>query len=50
RQMIVHRNNVLSIEPFFNRKVFLHLRVQHEEKPIVSRLKVTPFKDWVEMG
>ncbi|QES88094.1 LytR/AlgR family response regulator transcription factor [Rhizosphaericola mali] len=50
RQMIVHRNNVLSIEPFFNRKVFLHLHIQSNEKPIVSRLKVTAFKDWVEMG
>lgn len=50
RQTIVNRNNVLSIEPFFNRKVYLHLRIQPEEKPVVSRLKVTPFKDWLEMG
>lgn len=50
RQAIVHRKNVLSIEPFFNRKVFLHLQIQSNEKPIVSRLKVTAFKDWVEKG
>ena len=50
RQTIVNRNNVQSIEPFFNRKVYLHLHVQPEEKPIVSRLKVAQFKDWLEMG
>lgn len=48
RQMFVNRNNILSFEPYFNRKAVLHLKVESEEKPIVSRLKVVPFKDWVE--
>ncbi|MDX3915619.1 MAG: LytTR family DNA-binding domain-containing protein [Pseudosphingobacterium sp.] len=48
RQMLVNRDNVISIEPYFNRKVILHLKVHVDEKAIVSRLKVTPFKEWLE--
>lgn len=48
RQMFVNRANVISIEPYFNRKVILHLKVNADERAIVSRLKVTPFKDWLE--
>ncbi|MBF0650112.1 LytTR family transcriptional regulator DNA-binding domain-containing protein [Dysgonomonas sp. GY75] len=50
RQMLVHRNNILSIEPYFNRKVVLHLNVNAEEKAVVSRLSVTPLKKWIEKG
>ena len=48
RQMLLNRQAILSFEPYFNRKIALSLKIKPEEKPIVSRLKVTPFKDWLE--
>lgn len=48
RQMLLNRNAVESYEPYFNRKIVLHLSVKVEEKPVVSRLKVTDFKKWLE--
>ncbi len=48
RQMIVNRKAIMEIEPYFNRKVTLTLTNKTTEKPIVSRLKVTPFLAWVE--
>lgn len=50
RQMLVNRSNILSIEPYFNRKVVLHLIVNAEEKAVVSRLNVTSLKTWIERG
>ncbi|ADB39727.1 LytR/AlgR family response regulator transcription factor [Spirosoma linguale] len=48
RQMIVQRNAIVAIEPYFNRKVVLTLTAKPADLPIVSRLKVTPFLAWVE--
>ncbi|MCV6630216.1 MAG: LytTR family DNA-binding domain-containing protein [Flavobacteriaceae bacterium] len=48
RQMLVNRNAVRDIEPYFNRKVVANLIVNNRNKAIVSRLKVTPFKNWLE--
>ena len=48
RQMIVNRNAVVSMQPYFNRKVFVQIKVSIPEKPIVSRLKVSSFKKWLE--
>jgi len=48
RQMIVNRKAIKDIEPFFNRKVIVNLIFPVKKKPIVSRLKVTPFLEWVE--
>jgi len=48
RQMIINRNAVKEIEPFFNRKVTVKTTVQLTEKAIVSRLKVSPFLKWIE--
>lgn len=48
RQMLVNRDAVVSFEPYFNRKIILHLRISLADKPIVSRLKVTAFKEWLE--
>ena len=48
RQMLLNRQAILSFEPYFNRKIALSLKIKPEEKPIVSRLKVTPFKEWLE--
>ena len=48
RQMLVSRNTIKSFEPYFNRKVILQLSIKPEEKPVVSRLKVSAFKEWLE--
>ncbi|OJJ22469.1 hypothetical protein BKI52_07245 [marine bacterium AO1-C] len=48
RQMLVNRAAVVSFEPYFNRKIALHLQVQLSEVVVVSRLKVAPFKEWLE--
>jgi DNA-binding LytR/AlgR family response regulator len=48
RQMIVNRDAIREIEPFFNRKVIVSLSVETRDKAIVSRLKVTPFLYWIE--
>ena len=49
RQMIVARKALKDIEPYFNRKVVVHLNVSLPEKAIVSRLKVSPFLEWIEI-
>jgi two-component system, LytTR family, response regulator LytT len=49
RQMIVSRTAIKDIEPYFNRKVVVHLNVSLPEKAIVSRLKVSPFLEWIEI-
>jgi len=48
RQMLVNHSAVISFEPYFNRKIILQLCIAFEEKPIVSRLKVSAFKEWLE--
>ncbi|MPS65706.1 MAG: DNA-binding response regulator [Chryseobacterium sp.] len=48
RQMLINRNAVITIQPYFNRKVILELKVNPEENAIVSRLKVSLFKEWLE--
>ncbi len=50
RQMIVNRNAVVSIQPYFNRKAFIQIKISLTEKPVVSRLKVPAFKKWLETG
>lgn len=48
RQMIVNRDAIKEISPYFNRKVTVELSIDIPEKAVVSRLKVTPFLDWME--
>lgn len=48
RQMLVNRQAILSFEPYFNRKIILELRVDTPEKAVVSRLKVSDSKKWLE--
>jgi len=48
RQMLVNREAVISFEPYFNRKIVLQLKIKTADKAIVSRLKVTSFKEWLE--
>jgi two-component system, LytTR family, response regulator LytT len=50
RQMILNREAILEMEPFFNRRMIVSLKVATHEKPLVSRLKVTAFLDWLERG
>ena len=48
RQMIVQKKAVTSIEPYGLRKLLVHLAIHHEQTCIVSRLKVSSFKKWLE--
>lgn len=48
RQLLINRDAVVSIEPYFNRKAIVQLTVKLPEKAIVSKLKVGPFKEWLE--
>lgn len=48
RQMIVNRNAIKDIVPYFNRKLIVNLSVSNKDRVIVSRLKVSPFKIWLE--
>ncbi|MEL6142193.1 MAG: response regulator transcription factor, partial [Bacteroidota bacterium] len=48
RQILVNRTAIIAFEPYFNRKIILQLSVKLKEEPIVSRLKVAPFKSWLE--
>jgi len=47
RQALVNRHFITSIEPYLNRKLVVNLAVPTPEKLIVSRLKVTDFKQWL---
>jgi len=48
RQLLVNRQAIVSFEPYFNRKIILQLSIQPPVEPVVSRMKVGPFKDWLE--
>ena len=48
RQMLLCRETIRSFEPYFNRKIILQLSIQLPEEVVVSRLKVSSFKDWLE--
>jgi DNA-binding LytR/AlgR family response regulator len=50
RQMLVNRQAVQHLEPYFHRKAVVNLRVKADGLPalVVSRLKVAPFKAWLE--
>lgn len=48
RQVLVNRTAVLSIMPYFNRKVILQTNLKLSERLVVSRLKVAAFKDWLQ--
>lgn len=48
RQMIINRHAIENIEQYFNRKLFVKLKIVLPVKPVVSRLKVGPFMQWIE--
>lgn len=47
RQYIVHINSILKVYNYFNSKLKLDLK-QCKEKIVVSRLKATALKDWMD--
>ena len=48
RQMLINRLAIVSFEPYFNRKIILELKIKLPDNAVVSRLKVTSFKEWLE--
>lgn len=48
RQMLISKKAIISFESHLNRKLLLHLAISYSEKVIVSRLKVSNFKKWME--
>ena len=48
RQLLINRDAIISIEPYFNRKAIIHLTIALPDKAIVSKSKVVPFKEWLE--
>jgi len=50
RQVLLNRNAIVEIQPYFNRKMVVKVPLILPEKLVVSRLKVTPFLSWVEQA
>jgi len=50
RQALLNRHAIQEIQPYFNRKMIVKTALNLNEKLIVSRLKVTPFMQWVEQS
>ncbi|RKD90251.1 LytR/AlgR family response regulator transcription factor [Mangrovibacterium diazotrophicum] len=50
RQVLLNRNAIVEIQPYFNRKMVVKVPLKLSEKLVVSRLKVTPFLSWVEQA
>lgn len=50
RQVLLNKNAIKEIQPFFNRKVIVKTDVRIKEQLIVSRLKVTEFMSWIEQS
>jgi len=48
RQTLINRKAIKEIEPYFNRKMVVRTSLNIKYQLIVSRLKVTPFMDWIE--
>lgn len=48
RQMLLHRNAVLSFEQYFNRKLIVEVNLDFPERIVVSRLKGKAFQDWLQ--
>jgi len=50
RQVLINRNAIKEVQPYFNRKVIIKTDVKTNEQLIVSRLKVTEFMNWIEQS
>lgn len=50
RQVLLNKNAIKEVQPYFNRKVIIKTDVRINEQLIVSRLKVTEFMNWIEQS
>ncbi len=50
RQVLLNKNAIKEVQPYFNRKVVIKTDVRIKEQLIVSRLKVTEFMNWIEQS
>ncbi|MBN2821052.1 MAG: response regulator transcription factor [Bacteroidales bacterium] len=50
RQVLLNKNAIKEVQPYFNRKVIIKTDVRTNEQLIVSRLKVTEFMNWIEQS
>ena len=50
RQTLLNRNAVVEIQPYFNRKMVVKIPFKLKEQLVVSRLKVSPFMQWIEQA
>jgi len=48
RQMIVNVKSIKKIHPFFNNRLLIELTIPFDKEIIVSRERVSLFKDWLE--
>ncbi|NJO92289.1 MAG: LytTR family transcriptional regulator [Chloroflexia bacterium] len=50
RQVLLNKNAIKKVQPYFNRKVIIKTDVRIKEQLIVSRLKVSEFMNWIEQA
>ncbi|WP_339706046.1 LytTR family DNA-binding domain-containing protein [uncultured Kriegella sp.] len=48
RQFIIHRDAITTIKYYFNGKLIVNIKPEHEERIIVSKAKATEFKKWMD--
>ncbi|MBL0745880.1 LytR/AlgR family response regulator transcription factor [Chryseolinea lacunae] len=48
RQYLIHRNSIQEIERYFSRKFIAKLFLKTPEPIIVSKIKATPFMNWIK--
>jgi two-component system LytT family response regulator len=46
RQFIVARNSIKEVDLYFNSRLSINLKVKVSEKILISKVRVTEFKDW----
>jgi DNA-binding LytR/AlgR family response regulator len=50
RQVLINRNSIKEVQPYFHRKVVVKTDLGIKEQLIVSRVKVSEFMDWLEQS
>lgn len=50
RQVLLNKNAIKEVQPYFNRKVIIKTDLKIKEQLIVSRLKVSEFMSWIEQS
>jgi DNA-binding LytR/AlgR family response regulator len=50
RQVLINRNSIKEVQPYFHRKVVVKTDLGIKEQFIVSRVKVSEFMDWLEQS